>query len=57
MGVDGWPGILGGKYLSQPGWKDVVVERLHRTGREGNTVVFHLEGIIAFDLDFCLIFN
>jgi hypothetical protein len=64
MGVNGWPGIFSGEYLGQPGWKDIVVEYLHRTGREGNTAlrkiaVFYLQvdQIIAFNLDFRLIFN
>lgn len=62
MDIDVWPGISSGKDSGLPGWKDVVVEYVQSTEREGNTAltrltVFNLDPItgIGFNLDFCLI--
>ena len=64
MDIDVWPGISSGKDLGLPGWKDVVVEYVQSTEREGNTAltrltVFNLDPItgIGFNLDSCLNFN
>jgi hypothetical protein len=54
MIIDVRPGIFGGKYLSLPGRKDVVVEDLHSASWEGKTALWKM---ITFDLDLCLNLN